>query len=80
MSRQSVVQYWQTKIDDYLQCISCLIRFWYGFIIFLPRKFCERVFLKRGVLILEMLGTVVWMCRVKGLNDHGKYKIVTYFE
>jgi hypothetical protein len=35
---------------------------------------------KRGVLITEMQGRVVWMCRARGFMDHGEYEVVKGFE
>ena len=35
---------------------------------------------KRGVLISEMQGRVVWMYRARGFKDHGEYEVVKGFE
>ncbi len=33
-----------------------------------------------GVLISEIQGRVVWMCRARGFKDHGEYEVVKGFE
>ena len=35
---------------------------------------------QRGVLITEMQGRVVWMCRARGFKDHGEYEAMKGFE
>ena len=47
---------------------------------FSSHKFFERAILNRGVLISEMQGRVVWMCRVLGFKDHREYEVVMGFE
>ena len=48
--------------------------------LFSSHKNFERALPKRGVLISEIQGRVVWMCRARGFKHHSEYEVVKGFE
>ena len=48
--------------------------------LFTSHRNFERTLLNRGVLISEMQGRVVWMCRARGFKDHDEYETIKGFE